>query len=89
MTSMNSSYSITSKFQITLPKEVRKDLNLSETDRVSFERRGNEVIVKKVPTIAEVAAEMSAKFKASGQKPATDEEIKNARHDFYEKGMKW
>ncbi len=87
--SMNNSYGITTKFQVTIPKQIRDELGIKESDRLSFERRGEEIIIKKVPTIWEVAEAMSAKFKASGLKPATNEDINNARDEFYKQGMKW
>ncbi len=86
---MNTSYSITSKFQVTIPKNIRDKIGLTDKDRVAFERRGQEIVIKKVPTLEEVATEMAAKFKASGLKPATDEEIKNAPFEFFKKGGKW
>lgn len=86
---MTKSYSITSKYQVTIPKQIREELKLTNKDKIYFSRRGKEVLLKKAPSLKEVAAEMSAKFRASGLKPATEEEIKNARHEFYKKGLKW
>lgn len=86
---MTKTYSITSKFQVTIPKEIRDQLRLTDKDKVSFSRRGKEVILKKTPTLDEVANEMNAVFAASGQKPLTDEQIKNARYKFHKKGLKW
>lgn len=86
---MNTSYSITSKFQVTIPKKIRDELRLTDKDRVSFERRGNELVVKKVQTLEELAAETGKKFRESGLKPATEADIKNARIKFYQQGGKW
>lgn len=86
---MNSSYSITSKFQVTIPKEIREKLNLTEKNKVTFERHGKEAVIKRVPTLEEVAEEMAAKFRASGLKPATQKDIDKARHNFYKQGGKW
>lgn len=87
--SMNSSYGITSKFQVTIPKQIRDELGIKDSDRLFFERRGEEIVIKKAPDMWEVAKEMGAKFKASGLKPATDEDINNAPYEFHRKGMKW
>jgi AbrB family looped-hinge helix DNA binding protein len=35
--------------QITIPRQVRRWLNLREKDRVAFIRRGNEVILQPLP----------------------------------------
>lgn len=86
---MTKSYSITSKYQVTVPKQIREELKLTNKDKVYFSRRGKEVLLKKAPSLKEVAAEMGAKFRASSLKPASEEEIKNARHEFYKKGLKW
>lgn len=37
---------ITSKGQLTLPRDVRDDLNLKEGDRVSFEKVGESYVLK-------------------------------------------
>lgn len=86
---MNSSYSITSKFQVTIPKEIREDLKLTDKNRVRFEKRGKDVVIRKVPTLEELAEEMHADLVKRGIKPATEEDIKTARYNFYRKGMKW
>lgn len=87
--SMNSSYSITTKFQVTIPKKIRDSIGLTDKNRVSFEQRGKDIVIKKVPTIEEIAEIMHQKFVKSGRPPATDKEIKNARTLFYQQGGKW
>jgi len=87
---MNTSYGITEKFQVTIPKEIRDALNLTNKHRVQFERRGDEVILKKLPTLAEVSAELQADLKRRGfTKVATQKDIDNARSEFYRQGMTW
>jgi AbrB family looped-hinge helix DNA binding protein len=86
---MNSSYSITSKFQVTIPKEARQKLGLKANDRVNFEASKDKIVLRRVPTLEEVSAKMDAIFKATVRKPVTDEQMKNARYEFYKKGMKW
>jgi AbrB family looped-hinge helix DNA binding protein len=86
---MDNTYSLTTKHQVTIPKKVRQALGLSSHDRLQFVQRGEKVYIEKAPRIEDVAKEMSEKFKKSGRKPATDEEIKNARSAFYKAGGKW
>jgi AbrB family looped-hinge helix DNA binding protein len=86
---MNSTYSITSKFQVTIPKEAREELGISSNDRVKFTTKDNQLVVERVPSMQEVANALAADLKLQGIKPATDEDIKNARQTFYSKGLKW
>jgi AbrB family looped-hinge helix DNA binding protein len=39
---------LTSKGQITIPKEIRDALGLKEHDRVSFVKRGDEILIKPI-----------------------------------------
>lgn len=41
-------YSLTSKGQVTIPKEIRNALGLKERDKVAFIRKGDEVIIKPI-----------------------------------------
>ena len=52
---MSTTYSITSKFQVTIPKEAREKLGISANDKVQFRTGDNYLIVEKVPTMKEVA----------------------------------
>lgn len=42
--------SITKKGQVTIPAEVRKALSLKPRDKVAFEIRGGEAVIKPVPS---------------------------------------
>lgn len=87
---MNTSYSITSKFQVTIPKKLRDELRLTDKDRVSFERRGNELVVKKVASLEEVSNMLQADLKKRGwKKTVTDADMKRAKDIFNKKGGKW
>lgn len=87
---MNSTYSITSKFQVTIPKEIRDELKLTDRDKVSFERRGEVVVIKKALTLDEVRELLQADLKRRGwNKAVADKDIKNAPYEFHKKGMKW
>jgi AbrB family looped-hinge helix DNA binding protein len=86
---MNSTYSITSKFQVTIPKEVREKLGISSSDRVKFITNNNQLVIERVPSMREVADSLAKELKQKGIKPATNEDLKNARSSFYAKGLKW
>lgn len=86
---MNSTYSITSKFQVTIPKEAREELGISSNDRVKFITKNHQLLIERVPSMQEVANDLAADLKHRGVKSATDEDIKNARHIFYSKDLKW
>jgi len=86
---METSYTLTTKHQVTIPKKIRQTLGLSAHDKLQFVQRGEKVYIEKVPRIEDVAKEMREKFRKSGLKPATDEDIKEARGKFIEAGDKW
>ncbi|MEO8863033.1 MAG: AbrB/MazE/SpoVT family DNA-binding domain-containing protein [Candidatus Saccharimonadales bacterium] len=86
---MNSTYSITSKFQVAIPKDAREKLGISSNDRVKFTTRNNQLVLERVPTMKEVADGLAASLRGRGLKPASDQDIKNARDTFYKKGLKW
>lgn len=86
---MNTTYSITSKFQVTIPKEAREELGISANDKVQFRTGDNYLVIEKVPSMKDVADSIAANLKERNIKPATDEDIKNARANFYKKGLKW
>ena len=86
---MNSTYSITSKFQVTIPKDAREKLGISSNDKVKFTTKNHQLLIERVPSMQEVANDIADDLKRYGIKPATDEDIKNARFTFYSKGLKW
>ena len=43
------STSISPRYRITLPKDIREDLDLQIGDEISFLRKGDEIIIVKVP----------------------------------------
>jgi len=86
---MNSTYSITSKFQVTIPKEAREKLGISSSDRVKFTTKGDRLVIERVQSMREVADALANDLKQRGVKPATNEDLKNTRNTFYAKGLKW
>lgn len=51
---------LTSKGQVTIPAEVREALGLKQGDMLAFESTASYIVVRRVPTAAEVAAELDA-----------------------------
>ena len=41
--------SISPRYRITIPKEIRDEINLKVGDKISFLRKGDEIIIFKVP----------------------------------------
>ncbi len=87
---MNTSYALTSKFQVTIPKKMRDELGLTDKTRVAFERRGDEIVIKKVPGLAEVSEQLQADLKRRGwNKSVTQKDIDSAQAKFHKQGLAW
>jgi len=54
---------ITSKGQITLPKEVRRALNVKVGEIIAFEKRGRDVVVKSVKTLKDYKGALKSRDK--------------------------
>jgi AbrB family looped-hinge helix DNA binding protein len=69
---MKATYPLTSKSQITVPKEIRKHLQLKPGDRAIFSiKKDGEVVIKRPPTPAEIMARVG---KPTGAQPLTERE---------------
>jgi AbrB family looped-hinge helix DNA binding protein len=55
---------ITSKGQITLPREIRKFLNVHEGNIVSFEKEDDRVVIKPAKTLKEFRGFLKGRGKA-------------------------
>jgi AbrB family looped-hinge helix DNA binding protein len=86
---MSTTYSITSKFQVTIPKKAREELGIYANDKVQFKTGDNCLVIEKVPSMKDVADSIAANLKERNIKSATDEDIKKARSNFYKKGLRW
>lgn len=86
---MNSAYSITSKYQVTIPKDVREQVGLQDGDRVSFVAEGDTIVIRKVRSLQEVAETIASKVRRQTGQPASQAEYKRARQSFYEQGDTW
>ncbi len=86
---MNTSYGITTKYQVTIPKEIREKIGLKQKDRLQFVAKNGQVYIKRAETIEELADELHRDFVKSGVKPATQKDIDQAREKFIKENMKW
>ncbi len=69
---MKTSYPLTSKSQITVPKQVREHLGLKPGRRAKFRiKRNGEVTISRPPTIEEIRAKLG---KPDGTQPLTAKE---------------
>lgn len=72
---------ITSKGQITLPKEVRRALDVKVGEIIAFEKRGRDVVVKSVKTLKDYKGVLKSRDK----KISFDETRKEAKKYVSEK----
>jgi len=83
---MNISYSITSKHQVTLPKEVRETLGITNGQSVRFVRQDNKYFLEAAPTVVD-AQQYNASIRH--HKAATQRDIDAARTKFDEAKLTW
>jgi bifunctional DNA-binding transcriptional regulator/antitoxin component of YhaV-PrlF toxin-antitoxin module len=71
---MGSSVStVTSKFQVTLPEEVREKFRIDIGQKIQWEVHGDSLVGKRLPSLMDLAGCMK-----SDRPPATDAEISGA-----------
>ncbi len=51
---MQLSSKITSKGQVTVPKKIRNDLNVSAGDVIQFVKKGDDVVIKPIKTLLDL-----------------------------------
>jgi len=73
---MSRTSTITRKGQITIPIDIRRDLELNEGDKVEFERHGEEILLRRSIGYAERTAGILAKYRLP--KPMTPDEEREA-----------
>ncbi len=87
---MSTTYSITTKHQVTIPKKMRESIKLGRGDRVYFESRGDEIIIKKTTSLQEVSSMLQADLKRRGwNKTVTQEDMDQAHGSFIKQGDTW
>ena len=74
---------ITSKWQVTIPEDVRKELPFKIGQRIVWEVEGDKLVGRRVRAISELSGCFKSSAKASGEKDPTAEFAKAAlaRHD--------
>ena len=83
---------VTTKGTTTIPKAIREKLNINPGDQVQFLENGDDILIKKAMTLADIRA-MSAKYiRGKNITPPTNDEIKegmaNQAVERYENAMK-
>lgn len=73
---MHPSTTLTSKNQMTLPKQVREDLNLKPGDRLVFRKQGENYVLEAKPRRSALAFAGALHDPRRG--PLTQEDIKSA-----------
>lgn len=68
---------MTSKGQVTIPVEIRKELGLESGDKVSFRRSDQGIVIESARTAVRRSAGMLSRY-AANRPPATIEEMKEA-----------
>lgn len=86
---MNTSYSITSKYQVTIPKEVRENIGLGKDDKISFVKEGSKFYLERAITLEELSARMHKRYGSKRKNPATDKEINQAWEKSVKAGEQW
>ena len=51
----NITSTITSKWQVTIPEEVRKEITLKVGQRIAWEVEGDKLVARRVPSISELS----------------------------------
>ena len=74
---MESSARLTSKGQVTIPKDVRDALSLRDGDRVTFRVEGSRAVIARTPDLLELAG--SVQVPAAKRGTAWEEVIRQTR----------
>ena len=79
----NTVSTITSKWQVTLPEEVRKELPFKIGQRIAWEVEGDKIVGRRVRSISELAGCLKSDALVSGGKDSQRESAKAAiaRHE--------
>lgn len=65
---------VTSKGQVTVPKEVRDALGVHAGDSLVFETRADYAVVRRVPSIKEVSVELKRRHLSVPERPESEKE---------------
>ena len=72
---------ITSKWQITIPEDVRKVMPFKVGQRISWEVDGDKLVGRRVPSIGELAGCLRSDVAPAGADQGTFAQAALARHD--------
>ena len=86
---MAKAMSITSKYQVTVPKEVRDVLNIHQKDSLIFSVKDGKVSVSKAPSLEDIQRRAQLLMKKHGVQHVSDEDMSKAREIFHAKNLKW
>jgi len=86
---MAKSMSITSRYQVTVPKDVRDALGLSSDDSLVFRLKDGEVWVEKAPQLSDIQARAQKLIRKRGVGQVTDKDMSRAREIFNQEGLRW
>lgn len=86
---MAKAMSITSRYQVTVPKEVRDKLAISSDDALVFSIKDGRVFVEKAPSLQDIQKRAQKLMKKHGVAKVSDEDMGRAREIFRQEGLKW
>ena len=86
---MAKAMSITSRYQVTVPKEVRDTLGINREDSLVFSIKQGQVTVEKAPQLQDIQKQAQKLMKKRGLGHISDEEMGRAREIFQREGLKW
>ena len=64
---------VTRKGQVTIPAEIRRELDLKEGERISVERQGDAVLLRRAHSVAEQTAGVLAAYQRTPRSTAEEE----------------
>jgi bifunctional DNA-binding transcriptional regulator/antitoxin component of YhaV-PrlF toxin-antitoxin module len=79
----NTVSTITSKWQVTIPEEVRKEILLKIGQRIVWEVEGDKLVGRRVRSMSELSGSLKSNAVSNGKKDSPDALAKAAiaRHD--------
>ena len=66
---------VSSRYQVVIPKEVRREVGIKEGDRVLFEIEGNEIRIRKLRNFLELEGSLEKALSPEDIRDRVEEEI--------------
>lgn len=79
---------LTSKGQTTIPIEIRERLGLKPGDRIAYEERNGEIVLRAQPGVASVTGILRSAIKKSGSRRANSGERETAHRQWAKDGKR-